>query len=59
MPRFRNSYYSAFLFDMDGNLLDSSAVVNRIWLTWARKHGVDSKALLSSMIKPCPCPAHP
>lgn len=49
MPRFQNHSYAAFLFDMDGTLLDSSAVVHRVWLSWARKHGVDSKAVLAAM----------
>lgn len=49
MPVFRNHAYAAFLFDMDGTLLDSSAVVERVWLTWARNHSVDSKALLAAM----------
>lgn len=49
MPRFQNHAYAAFLFDMDGTLLDSSAVVHRVWLSWARKHGVDSKTLLASI----------
>ncbi len=49
MPEFRSHPYAAFLFDMDGTLLDSSAVVERVWMTWARNHGVDSKALLSAL----------
>jgi len=49
MPVFRNQPYAAFLFDMDGTLLDSSAVVKRVWLTWANKHGVDPDALLAAM----------
>jgi len=49
MPHFRSQPYAAFLFDMDGTLLDSSAVVNRVWLTWARRHGVDTQTLLASM----------
>ena len=49
MPAFRTHPYAAFLFDMDGTLLDSSAVVERVWLTWARQHGIDSNALLASM----------
>jgi sugar-phosphatase len=49
MPRFRNQTYAAFLFDMDGTLLDSSAVVERVWLTWAREHGIDPKALLADL----------
>ncbi|HEU4780951.1 MAG TPA: HAD-IA family hydrolase [Steroidobacteraceae bacterium] len=49
MPEFRNRPYAAFLFDMDGTLLDSSAVVERVWLTWARQHGIDADALLSAL----------
>jgi mannitol-1-/sugar-/sorbitol-6-phosphatase len=49
MPEFRDQKYAAFLFDMDGTLLDSSAVVQRVWLTWARNHGVDADALLAAM----------
>jgi len=49
MPHFRNHSYAAFLFDMDGTLLDSSVVVERIWLSWARAHGVDPQALLSDL----------
>jgi len=49
MPQFRNQPYAAFLFDMDGTLLDSSAVVERVWLTWARERGVDPNALLAAL----------
>jgi mannitol-1-/sugar-/sorbitol-6-phosphatase len=49
MPRFRDRSYAAFLFDMDGTLLDSSAVVHRVWLTWARRHGVDVDALMKAI----------
>ena len=49
MPDFRDKSYAAFLFDMDGTLLDSSAVVERVWLTWARQHGIDPKALLADL----------
>jgi sugar-phosphatase len=49
MPVFRNHSYAAFLFDMDGTLLDSSAVVERVWRTWANNHGVDVDALMSAM----------
>ena len=49
MPVFRNQTYAAFLFDMDGTLLDSSAVVNRVWVSWANKHGVDAQTLLKAM----------
>lgn len=36
---FRGQAYAAFLFDMDGTLLDSSPVVERVWTAWARRHG--------------------
>lgn len=49
MPVFRGHTYAAFLFDMDGTLLDSSAVVERVWRTWARKHGVEEKTLMAAM----------
>jgi sugar-phosphatase len=49
MPRFRNHSYAAFLFDMDGTLLDSSAVIHRVWLTWAHRHGIDVDALMQSI----------
>jgi sugar-phosphatase len=49
MPEFRNHTFAAFLLDMDGTLLDSSAVVERVWLTWTRNHGVDPKALLAAL----------
>jgi mannitol-1-/sugar-/sorbitol-6-phosphatase len=31
----------AVLFDMDGTLVDSDAVVRRSWAAWASKHGID------------------
>jgi sugar-phosphatase len=49
MPEFRNHSYAAFLFDMDGTLLDSSAVVDRVWGAWAKRHGVDVTALLANV----------
>lgn len=42
---FLNSY-SAFLFDMDGTLVNSIPVVERIWLEWAAEHGLDGPGLL-------------
>ncbi len=32
---------SAFLFDMDGVLIDSTPAVARVWTQWALKHGFD------------------
>ena len=37
----------AVLLDMDGTLVDSNAVVERIWLQWAAEHGVDPDHMLS------------
>ncbi len=36
----------AFLFDLDGVLVDSRAVVERTWRRWAERHHVDPDALL-------------
>jgi len=49
MPEFRNRSYAAFLFDMDGTLLDSSAVVDRVWGSWAIRHGIDVATLLAKV----------
>lgn len=32
---------SGFLFDLDGTLIDSTASVNRCWLTWAERWNID------------------
>lgn len=32
---------SAFLFDMDGVLIDSTPAVSRVWSGWAVEHGLD------------------
>ena len=49
MPEFRNHSYAAFLFDMDGTLLDSSTIVDRIWGSWAERHGIDTEKLLATV----------
>ena len=36
----------ALLFDMDGTLVDSDAVVRRSWAAWAAKHGIDLAHIL-------------
>ena len=38
---------AAVLFDMDGTLVDSTAVVEMIWVRFCREHGVDVADLLS------------
>lgn len=41
--------FAAFLFDMDGTILDSIAVANRIWSGWAQRHGLDVAAILAAL----------
>jgi len=36
----------ALLLDMDGTLVDSTAVVERLWLQWAEPHGLDPRRVL-------------
>lgn len=36
----------AALLDMDGTLVDSTAVVERLWLAWAEPHGLDPAFVL-------------
>lgn len=38
--------YSAFLFDMDGTLVNSIAVVERVWREWAVDNGIEPEAFL-------------
>lgn len=38
---------AAVLFDLDGVLVDSRAVIERIWRAWAERHHVDADHLLS------------
>jgi mannitol-1-/sugar-/sorbitol-6-phosphatase len=37
---------SAVLFDMDGTLVDSTAIVERTWTTWANKNGLDPEFIV-------------
>lgn len=41
--------FAAFLFDMDGTLLNSVASTERVWGNWARRHGLDVEAFLPTM----------
>ncbi|HWU28799.1 MAG TPA: HAD-IA family hydrolase [Microbacterium sp.] len=36
----------AILLDMDGTLVDSTAVVERLWLRWSQAHGLDPRRVL-------------
>ncbi|MGN7160978.1 HAD-IA family hydrolase [Sphingomonas sp. SAFR-052] len=47
MPLLRDTHYAAFLFDMDGTLLDSSEAVERVWRRWCARHGIDAEALIA------------
>ena len=48
-PMLTQRSYAAFLFDMDGTLLDSIASAVRVWTRWAEKHGLDAAAVVESM----------
>ena len=41
--------YAAFLFDMDGTMIDSTRVAERIWGDWAERNGADAAALLAAV----------
>lgn len=41
--------YDAFLFDMDGTLLNSIAVVERVWGDWATRHGLEPDVFLKTV----------
>ncbi|OCJ18287.1 glycerol-3-phosphatase [Rhizobium sp. AC44/96] len=41
--------YDAFLFDMDGTLLNSIAVVERVWAGWAVRHGLEPEVFLRTI----------
>jgi sugar-phosphatase len=42
-------FYDAFLFDMDGTLLNSISVVERVWASWAVKHGLEPAVFLKTI----------
>ena len=41
--------YRAFLFDMDGTLLNSIAAAERVWSIWAERHGLDVAAFVTTI----------
>lgn len=41
--------FGAFLFDMDGTVLNSIAAAERIWAAWAVRHGVDVETFLPTI----------
>lgn len=48
-PSVFNTPYRAFLFDMDGTVLNSIAAAERIWTIWAVRHGVDVASFLPTI----------
>lgn len=44
-----NIRYRAFLFDMDGTVLNSIAAAERIWTAWALRHGIDVESFLPTI----------
>lgn len=44
-----NRAFGAFLFDMDGTVLNSIAAAERIWSAWAVRHGVDVETFLPTI----------
>lgn len=38
---FSGRKFAAFLFDMDGTVLNSIAAAERVWTKWAERHGLD------------------
>ncbi|MGX9990693.1 HAD family hydrolase [Rhizobium sp. Z1P35] len=49
MPRGFEKPYAAFLFDMDGTILNSILAADRVWSDWARRHGLDVATFLPKM----------
>ncbi|MGO6904596.1 HAD family hydrolase, partial [Rhizobium ruizarguesonis] len=49
MPYGFEKPYAAFLFDMDGTILNSIRAAERVWSDWARRHGLDVAAFLPKM----------
>lgn len=47
-PVFDRSF-SAFLFDMDGTIINSIPATERVWTNWALKHGLDVATFLPTM----------
>jgi sugar-phosphatase len=41
--------FAAFLFDMDGTVVNSIAAAERVWADWARRQGLDVAAFLPTI----------
>lgn len=46
---FQGKQFSAFLFDMDGTVLNSIASAERAWARWAERHGLDVATFLPTI----------
>lgn len=46
---FAGSKFAAFLFDMDGTVLNSIAAAERVWTKWAERHGLDVAVFLPTI----------
>ncbi|MER9951175.1 HAD-IA family hydrolase [Mesorhizobium sp. M0047] len=46
---FAGRKFAAFLFDMDGTLINSIASAERVWSDWARRQGLDVAAFLPTI----------
>ncbi|NTF45715.1 glycerol-3-phosphatase [Rhizobium sp. AC27/96] len=46
---FNGRSFGAFLFDMDGTVLNSIAVAERVWTAWAERQGIDAASLLATV----------
>ena len=42
--------YQAFLFDLDGTLITSTAAAERVWGRWADRHGLDQAAFIPTIL---------
>ena len=46
---FSGRKFAAFLFDMDGTVLNSIAAAERVWTEWAERHGLDVASFLPTI----------
>jgi len=46
---FAGRKFAAFLFDMDGTVLNSIAAAERVWTKWAERHGLDMASFLPTI----------
>lgn len=48
-PKAGPRVWQAFLFDMDGTLITSTAAAERVWGRWAERHGLDVAAFIPTI----------